>query len=74
MEMLTFVGLPPMGVPRETAGTCRDNHVYRVECDVQMGATPTTCHCKVDGMPTKDVTSTCLLGPQACGWPKQQGM
>jgi hypothetical protein len=56
----------------ETAGTCRDNHVYRVEC-TKSGAEVGTCTCKVDGVATKTVSSVCSDSYFACGFPKQQG-
>lgn len=60
----------------ETAGTCRDNHVYAYECE--KGAAETSkCTCLRDGMPTgKVVEQGRCVGYEVwglCGFPKQQG-
>jgi len=56
----------------ETAGTCRDNHVYRAECAAG-GATVGDCVCKVDGVVTKTVKSICGEAHFSCSFPRQQG-
>jgi hypothetical protein len=60
------------GCVEETAGTCRDNNFYTTECP-QVMANAQPCSCKVNGVETKVVTSTCLSVWQQCGFPKRQG-
>ena len=55
----------------ETAGTCRDDHVYRAECSAPAGSTQIgECTCMVDGVATKTVRSTCNAASFVCAFPK----
>jgi hypothetical protein len=56
----------------ETAGTCRDNHVYRAECE-KGGAEFSSCTCMVDGVATKTVSAVCVEAAFVCGFPRAQG-
>lgn len=60
----------------ETTETCRDNHYYGFSCDQTTGPNdpPTTCHCMMDGKPTKDVSASCFTAYQPCGIPKVYGL
>ncbi|MBX3205780.1 MAG: hypothetical protein KF764_11975 [Labilithrix sp.] len=56
----------------ETAGTCRDNHVYRAECEPGDGKV-VSCKCMVDGAVTKTVKAACPAAGFVCGFPRGQG-
>lgn len=52
----------------ETAGTCRDGHIYRAEC-AGFQSEVSACRCMVDGVVTKTLNVTCDDAPTACGFP-----
>jgi hypothetical protein len=64
-------GAPPQGCLIQTGGTCRDNHIYSAECQGDPTSV-SSCACKVDGNPTKNVNSTCEGAPAACAFPSSQ--
>jgi hypothetical protein len=62
---------PPTGCLAQTAGTCRDGHIYTAECEGYPSEV-TPCSCKVDGVETKILDMKCEDAPTQCGWPTSQ--
>jgi hypothetical protein len=59
---------PPTGCLTQTAGTCRDGHMYSAECQGYPGEV-SSCICKVDGESKKTLDMKCEDAPTECGWP-----